>query len=285
MWKTRKSPVKKDKRNLGFYPWRVKSAAFFDLDKTILGTTSSLVFTKPLYDQGLIKRADVVRSAYRQFLFTSAASDHNQMEKMREYLSALVIGWDIAQLSSIIEDSLNDVITPTIHAEAAALIDHHHAAGRAVVIVSASGSEIVRPVARLLGADDVIATELETFNGKYTGAIHFYAYGDNKALAMREYAHKHHIDLSKSYAYSDSVTDLPMLEVVGKPSAVNPDAALREVATERGWPVLIFEKPMALRRPILDNPEQRKKAAITAGIVAVLLTFFFRSRSKRKRAM
>lgn len=262
----------------------MKSAAFFDLDKTILGTTSSLVFTKPLYEQGLIKRADVVRSAYRQFLFTAASADHNQMEKMREYLSALVTGWDAQQLQEIVEGSLDDLVTPTIHAEASALIDSHHAAGRDVIIVSASGSEIVRPVAKLLDADDAIATELEIFNGKYTGAIHFYAYGDNKALAMREYAVAHDIDLAQSFAYSDSITDLPMLEAVGKPTVVNPDAALREVAAERGWPVLIFEKPMAMRRPILDDPEQRKKAAITAAVVGVGVALFLRSRSKKRKA-
>ncbi|MEY4323817.1 MAG: hypothetical protein RL410_1598 [Actinomycetota bacterium] len=262
----------------------VKGAAFFDLDKTILGTSSSLVFTKPLYDQGLIKRADVVRSAYRQFLFTIADADHQQTEKMREYLSALVTGWDAQQLNNIVLDSLNDVVTPTVHAEAAALIESHHAAGRKVIIVSASGSEIVRPVATLLGADDVIATELEIFNGKYTGDIHFYAYGDNKSIAMRDYAEKNGIDLQQSYAYSDSITDLPMLEAVGIPTVVNPDSALREIASERGWPVLIFEKPMALRRPILDDPEQLKKAAITAGVVAMLLAFFFRSRSRKRKA-
>ena len=109
----------------------MKSAAFFDLDKTILGTTSSLVFTRPLYDQGLIKRADVVRRAYRQFVFTVADADHQQTERMREYLSALVTGWDVAQLQSIIQDSLDDRITPTVHAEALDLIAQHKAAAKA----------------------------------------------------------------------------------------------------------------------------------------------------------
>ena len=260
----------------------MRTAAFFDLDKTILGTTSSLVFTRPLYDQGMIKRADVVRSAYQQFLFTTAASDHVQMEKMREYLSALVTGWDVDQLTSIVLESLNDRITPTVHLEALELIASHKAAGRDVIIVSASGSEIVRPVAALLGADDAIATELEIFNGKYTGEITFYAYGENKATAMREYAKAHDYDLSQSYAYSDSVTDLPMLEAVGKPTAINPDPALRSIAAERSWPVMTFEKPVALRRPIIDNPEQRKKAVVAASFVALGMAWFLRNRSKKK---
>ena len=263
----------------------MKTAAFFDLDKTILGTTSSLVFTRPLYDQGLIKRADVVRSAYQQFLFTTAASDHAQMEKMREYLSALVTGWDVQQLTDIVLETLSDRITPTVHLEALELIASHTAAGRDVIIVSASGSEIVKPVAELLGADDAIATELEIFNGKYTGEITFYAYGENKAIAMREYALAHGYDLTQCFAYSDSVTDLPMLEAVGKPTAVNPDPALRTVASERSWPVLTFEKPVALRRPIIDHPEQRKQAVVAVSVLALIMTWFLRSRSKKKQQL
>lgn len=260
----------------------MKTAAFFDLDKTILGTTSSLAFTRPLYEQGMLKRADVVRSAYQQFLFSTGAADHAQMERMREYLSALVTGWDVKQLTTIVLETLNDRITPTVHLEALELIASHKAAGRDVIIVSASGSEIVHPVAQLLGATDAIATELEVFNGKYTGAITFYAYGENKALAIREYASRHGYDLSQCFAYSDSLTDLPMLEVVGKPVVVNPDPALRSIASERSWPVLTFEKPVALRRPILDNPEQRRKAVFAVGIFAVAMTWLVRNRSKKK---
>jgi hypothetical protein len=86
-----------------------------------------------------------------------------------------------------------------------------------------------------------------THDGVYTGEIEFYAYGENKAVAVRELAEKHGYDLSASYAYSDSATDLPMLEVVGHPYAVNPDRALRKEATARGWPVLDFTQPVTLR--------------------------------------
>ncbi len=260
----------------------MKTAAFFDLDKTILGTTSSLAFTKPLYDQGLIKRADVVRSAYRQFIFTIGNADHNQTDKMREYLSALVTGWQVEQLQNIVNESLNDVVMPTAHAEALELIARHKREGRDVIIVSASGSEIVTPVAALLGADDCIATELESVNGIYTGDITFYAYGENKATAMREYAEQHGYNLQESYAYSDSVTDLPMLEVVGRPAVVNPDTQLRTIARERGWPVLTFEKPAALKRPIIDDPEQRKQAAAAVGVLALVVTWYLRRRKKKR---
>lgn len=262
----------------------MKSAAFFDLDKTILGTSSSLAFTRPLYDKGLLNRADVVRSAYRQFVFTVGSANHEQIEKMRHYLSALVAGWDVEHLGQIVLDSLDDIITPTVHAEAIDLIAEHKAAGRDVVIVSASGSEIVKPIADLLGIEHVIATKLEIEHGRYTGRIQFYAYGQNKANAMKVFALQQGYDLQDSYAYSDSETDLPMLEVVGHPYAVNPDTKLRETANERGWPVLSFQKPAALRRPLIDNPEQRKQAMIAATIVAVLFAFTF-YRRRRKLAL
>lgn len=256
-------------------------AAFFDLDKTILGTSSTLAFTKPLYEQGLIKRADVVQSAYRQFIFTIAGADHDQTERMRQYLSALVAGWDVETLHKIVNESLSDQITPTVHAEAIELIQSHKNQGHTVVIVSASGSEIVKPVAELLGADFTIATELEVFNGKYTGQIGFYAYGENKARAIRDFAEDRGYNLEESFAYSDSITDLPMLEVVGHPHAVNPDNALKDVAMSQSWPILRFEKPAALKKPIIDHPEQQK-ALLAIGVFAIFFTWWLKRRKAKR---
>ena len=99
----------------------------------------------------------------------------------------------------------------------------------------------------MLGADRVVATQMVVADGKYTGEIETYAYGPTKAEAVRELAAAEGYDLARSFAYSDSVTDLPMLEAVGHPYAVNPDRALRKVAVERGWPVLDFHRPVSLR--------------------------------------
>src|SRR6185295_11233886 len=137
-------------------------------------------------------------------------------------------------------------IDPIIYDEAASLIEQHHAAGRDVVIVSSSGSEVVEPIGALLGADHVIATRLQIEDGCYTGEIEYYAYAENKAAAIRELAEVEGYDLAECYAYSDSSTDLPLLEAVGHPSAVNPDRALRKVALERSWPVLEFRHPVPL---------------------------------------
>lgn len=113
---------------------------------------------------------------------------------------------------------------------------------------SAAFFEMVGPIGEMLGADRVAATRLVVADGRYTGAVAFSAYGPHKAEAIRELAERQGYDLAASYGYSDSATDVPMLELVGHPTAVNPDRALRRIAAERGWPVLSFARPVPLRR-------------------------------------
>ena len=225
-----------------------RPAAFFDLDKTVIAKSSALVFSRPLYRSGLINRRDVLRSAYAQFVYVLGGADHDQMERMREYLSALTEGWDADQLREIVAEALQEAVEPIIYEEAANLIDEHHAAGRDVVIVSSSGQEIVELIGAMLGADHSIGTRVAIVDGQYTGQIEFYAYAENKAQAMRDLADERGYDLSQSYAYSDAATDLPMLESVGFPSVVNPDRPLRREAMARDWPILTFSKPVPLRQ-------------------------------------
>ena len=132
----------------------------------------------------------------------------------------------------IVAETLHHVVDPLVYDEAVSLIEEHHLAGRDVIIVSASGTEVVGPIGELLGADGVVATQMEIVDGRYTGEIDYYAYGANKAEALRRLAEEHHYDLARSYAYSDSVTDLHMLEAVGHPFAVNPDRELRREADD-----------------------------------------------------
>jgi len=170
------------------------------------------------------------------------------MERMRQFLSAMATGWDVGQVKEIVAETLHDLIDPLIYSEAAALIADHKAAGRDVVVVSTSGSEVVEPIAEMLGADLAIGTRMAVDDeGRYSGEIEFYAYADNKAKAILELAEERGYDLSRSFAYSDSATDVPMLEAVGHPYAVNPDRTLRKEAMSRGWPILVFDKPVALR--------------------------------------
>ncbi|MDZ4233132.1 MAG: HAD-IB family hydrolase [Dietzia sp.] len=225
----------------------VRTAAFFDLDKTVIAKSSTLAFSKPFFSQGLINRRAVLKSSYAQFLFLMSGADHEQMDRMRSYLTNMCAGWDVEQVKSIVGETLHDIVDPLVFAEAAELIADHKLCGRDVVVVSASGEEIVAPIARALGATHAMATRMVVEDGKYTGEIAFYCYGEGKVEAIRALAAREGYALEHCYAYSDSITDLPMLEAVGHPTVVNPDRALRKEATTRGWPAQTFSKPVSLR--------------------------------------
>ncbi len=242
-----------------------RAAAFFDLDKTIIAKSSTLAFSKSFYAGGLISRGSVLRSAYAQFVYLVGGADHDQMEKMRDFLSELSAGWDVQTVRDIVADTLHHIVDPLVYDEAVSLIEEHQLAGRDVVIVSASGAEVVEPIGEMLGADGVIATRMEIEDGKYTGEIGFYAYAENKATAIQELAEEKGYDLSRSYAYSDSMTDVHMLEIVGHPYAVNPDRELRRIAGSRGWPVLWFNRPVALTRRMRLPSSKPTLVAIALG--------------------
>ena len=252
-----------------------RSAAFFDLDKTVIAKSSTLAFGKPFYKGGLVNRRAVLKSSYAQFVYLLQGADETQMDRMRDYLKTLCAGWPVDQVNAIVAETLHELIDPLVYDEAVALFEEHHAAGRDVVIVSSSGEEVVGPIGEMLGADRVVATRMVVEDGAYTGDIAFYAYGEGKAVAMRELATEQGYDLSASYAYSDSFTDLPMLELVGHPTAVNPDKALRKAATERGWPVREFRRPVRMRSRIAalrtppGPPVVYAGAAVAAGALGV----------------
>ncbi|MGN8244843.1 HAD family hydrolase [Cellulomonas soli] len=253
-------------------PAALRTAAFFDLDKTIIATSSASAFSRPFLAGGLLTRRSVARTGFAHLQYLLGGADANRTERLRVQLSRMVTGWDVAQVQQIVARTLHESIDPTVYAEAVALIAEHHAAGHDVVIVSASGSAIVEPVAALLGADHVIASRMGVAEGRYTGEIDFYAYGENKAQAIRELAARQGYDLQASSAYSDSITDAPMLGAVGHGFAVNPDRALRRLAAQKGWQVLTFRRPVRLldlRRP--SGQALAVVAAVTCAVVALLV--------------
>ncbi|HEX8779754.1 MAG TPA: HAD family hydrolase [Nocardioides sp.] len=241
------------------------TAAFFDLDKTIIARSSTLAFSKPFQAGGLISRRAMLRSAYAQFVYLVGGADHDQMEKLRAFMSQLCAGWDVATVREIVADTLHNVVDPLVFDEAVGLIEEHRLAGRDIVIVSTSGAEVVGPIGEMLGADRVVATRMEIVDGRYTGEVEYYAYGAEKAAAIRDLARVAGYDLENSFAYSDSITDLPMLEAVGHAHAVNPDKDLRRIAHERGWPVLVFTRPVALRNRFTVPPARPTLAALAVG--------------------
>lgn len=256
-----------------------RSAAFFDLDKTIIATSSATAFSRGFLAEGLLTRRNVLRTAVAQLLYLMGGADAVQTERLRASLSRTVTGWPTEQVSQIVAETLHEAIDPTVYAEAVDLIAEHHAAGRDVVIVSASGSEIVEPIAAVLGADHVVATRMQVVDGRYTGEIDFYAYGENKARAIRELAGTHGYDLAECYAYSDSITDAPMLGTVGHGFAVNPDRALRRLAAESGWGVLTFRRPVPL---FAFDREARVASAVVVGaaVAGVVAWWWWRRRTR-----
>jgi HAD superfamily hydrolase (TIGR01490 family) len=263
------------------------AAAFFDLDKTIIATSSTLAFSRPFFANGLITRTSVIRSISPQFVYLVGGADHDQIERMRRYLTELTNGWEVDTVRQIVAETLHSIVDPLVYDEALELIRDHQQHGREVVIVSTSGSDVVGPIAELLGVSSVIATRLDVRDGRYTGEIEFYAYGVNKASAIRELAAREGYDLDQSYAYSDSATDLPMLGVVGHPSAVNPDKQLRKEAVERGWPVLDFSKPIALKKSYARQARRATLAmmAVGAGAAAAGAVAVVSRRTGSKSAM
>jgi HAD superfamily hydrolase (TIGR01490 family) len=242
-------------------------AAFFDLDKTVIAKSSTLAFTRRFRKAGMLGRRALLRAAIGQAVYVMFGADHDQLQKARDALLALTKGWDQDEVEQIVSETLDDVVAPLVYAEALFLIDEHLREGRRVFIVSASPDEIVRPVARYIGVDDVIATRPTIDSeGRYTGEVDLYAYADTKAEEIRRVADLEEIDLGASYAYSDSVTDLPMLEAVGHPHVVNPDKDLREAAQERDWPILDFKRQVAL-----GNRLTRPVPLISAGAVTTAL--------------
>lgn len=251
----------------------VVEAAFFDLDKTVIARASMVAFGRSFRQAGMINRRVMVRAAWNGLLFHTFGADEERMRKFRESALRITRGWDRDAVGALVRDTLTDVIDPIVYDEALELIRDHRSAGRLVFIVSASPEEIVIPLAEYLGADGAIASRARLdATGRYTGEVDIYAYGPYKVDAITEVARTRNIDLSASWAYSDSATDEPMLRAVGHPVAVNPDRELARIASSEGWPVLSFTHRVPLRDRVTLPPPGRiaTGAAIATGVSAGL---------------
>ncbi|MFM7719250.1 MAG: HAD family hydrolase, partial [Actinomycetota bacterium] len=261
-------------------------AAFFDLDKTLISTSSSLALSRPLYRAGMVSRAQLLRGAYGQLAYVLLGADEGRMERMRDRMLMLSRGWDRGEVEDLVRDVIVDLVDPYVYQEGLDLLAEHRAAGRRTFIVSSSPEEIVRPLAAHFGVEDVLATRARIVDGRYTGDLDFYCAGPGKAEAMRDVAEREDIDLAASFAYSDSIADLPMLKAVGHPFAVNPDRDLRREAEASGWPVLAFERPVRLRTRIARTaaePRAQATAGVIAGITAAAVVGWMLVRARRTR--
>lgn len=244
-------------------------AAFFDLDKTVIAKSSLLAFGKPLYREGLLSHSALLKSIYSQAIYRLGGANEARMDKARDSMLSLARGWEQARVTGVVRDTFEKIVAPILYAEALELFDKHHEAGRKIFLVSSAPVEIVSHLADYLGADECIASRGRVDeHGRYTGELEFYAYGPHKATAIRDAAERQGIDLAGCYAYSDSVTDVPMLEAVGHPVAVNPDRELARLARQRGWEIRRFDHPVRLRNRV-PVPPPAPTAAVGGLLAAV----------------
>ena len=250
------------------YARGVIEAAFFDLDKTVIAKASMVAFGRSFRQAGMINRRVMARAAWNGLLFHYLGANEERMRTFRESALRITRGWDHEAVGNLVRRTLTDVIDPIVYEEALDLIREHRDAGRLVYIVSASPEEIVKPLATYLGADGAVASSARLDDsGRYTGEVDVYAYGPFKADAIRALAEHENIDLSRSYAYSDSATDEPMLRAVGHPFAVNPDRELSRIAKAESWPVLLFSSGVPLREKV--NLPPTRHIALGAAVLTV----------------
>jgi HAD superfamily hydrolase (TIGR01490 family) len=218
----------------------VAAAAFFDLDRTLLRRSSALALAGSFRERGLISRWQMLRAAGWQLLFVARGASHEAVQRAAEDGLRVLAGYTPDELRELVAEAMEPVLRPLVYAEPLRLVEEHHSRGERVYIVSATLQEIVDAIAEDLGFDGALGTICEVVDGRYTGRAVRALHAEAKAECLREVAAREGLDLAECTAYSDSHTDLPFLEAVGHPVAVNPDRALRRVAVERSWPVLEF---------------------------------------------
>jgi HAD superfamily hydrolase (TIGR01490 family) len=249
------------------------AAAFFDLDRTLIRRSSVLALAGSFRERGLISRIDLLRSAWFQLWFAARGASAERVRFAAEDGMRVLAGFSVAELQHVVGDAMETVLRPLVYAEPLRLVQQHRERGERVYIVSATLQEIVQHIADDLGFDGAIGSTCEVVDGDYTGKSLRAAHGEGKAQAVRALAVAEGLNLGASTAYSDSHTDLPFLEAVGNPVAVNPDSALRRAARERGWPVLEFSEQL------VSSPARR--VAPRALLLLALAGAFWRTVRRR----
>jgi len=218
-----------------------REAAFFDLDRTLMAGSSGFHWARAARRAGLISRRRLAADAWVNVRFRLAGSTDAATDKVRERVGALIAGRHVREFQRLAPSVLAEVL-PRLYPQMLEIAYEHQDAGRRVYIVTAASQEMAELLALVLGFDGGIGSRSEIVDGVYTGRPGGpFTYREGKAQALRDLAAETGIDLARSWAYSDSESDLPMLRAVGHPVAVNPDAVLARVARAEGWAVLRFE--------------------------------------------
>jgi HAD superfamily hydrolase (TIGR01490 family) len=220
-----------------------RSAAFFDLDKTLMAGSSGMQFGRVAFRSGLVGRRRMMSWGVDHLRYRLHGTNDEQTERLMAQVEELLAGVPEQDIARMAPDLLSGIL-PRIYPRMLEEVRSHQDDGRATFIVSAAGHEMVQLLAKVLAMDGGIGTRYEvrpdgTLSGRVDGP---FMYGKGKVEALRRFAAEHDLDLAESYAYSDAISDLPMLRAVGNPVAVNPDAELAAIAREEHWRILRFEK-------------------------------------------
>lgn len=218
----------------------MSGAAFFDLDRTLISRSSSLALAGIFRRHGLIGRRQVAQAALAQLVFIRFGAGQARVGQTADTAVSVLDGVSVDVVRDIAAEAWEPVLKPLVYRDALDRAAEHAARGEPVYIASAALQEVVEEVATRLGFAGAIASRAEVRDGVYTGRLERRLSGAAKADALRELASAEDIDLAGSTAYSDSHSDVPFLEAVGNPVAVNPDRELRGIAIERKWPVEIY---------------------------------------------
>jgi HAD superfamily hydrolase (TIGR01490 family) len=218
-------------------------AAFFDLDKTLMAGSSGMVFARVANQRGFVPRSQLAKWGWDHLRYRLRGSSDEQTNAVLEVAKrvfAEIPERDVERMAPAVLAGILPRIYPRMLDE----VHRHQDEGRATFIVSAAGNDLVKALAAVLGMEGGIGTRWAVgSDGRYTGEMDGpFVYGQGKVEAMRNFAERHDIDMDASFAYSDSVSDLPMLRSVGNAVVVNPDAELLEIARREGWQVMRFEK-------------------------------------------
>jgi HAD superfamily hydrolase (TIGR01490 family) len=217
-------------------------AAFFDLDRTLMAGSSAFQFGRAAYKAGLVSRRRLLADTLENVRFSMRGSTDKGTDALRERIAQLLEGVRVRDMQRLAPDVLAGVL-PRLYPRMLDIAYEHQDAGRPIFICTAASQEMAELMAIVLTFDGAVGSVSEVVDGHYTGrAGGPFTYREGKAQAIRELAERESIDLTASWGYSDSESDLPMLRAVGHPVAVNPDAELARVARQEGWEILRFDR-------------------------------------------
>ena len=241
--------------------------AFFDVDNTLLRGASLYYFGRGAFRRGYLGLRDITIFAWQQARFVSVGENKQHLESVRERALGLLSGHTVAELQDLAREIVEDDILPRLWPDTMELARNHQEQGHEVWLVTATPSVVADELARRLGFDGALGTELEEVDGIYTGDLKDHVlHGDRKVQAVKKLVQSRHVDLADCWAYSDSRNDVPLLNLVGNRIAINPDKALERYAKARHWKVLELKKSSIreARKAVKKAEAERLKQAKNA---------------------